>query len=155
MLKDLGGDVNDVVMGSVQRIETAAMRTRRERVLPGVRRRMQVDDYSCCVQCAMSILEFSSHDYTKAQLKKPLRTTKPSGTSDEQTLAFHAQARFGIRRTSRAALTTRLRTAVTGVPVPVGRASSPSPDIACSNVLFPTRAWPETPMLIVSRQKRA
>ena len=49
----------------------------------------------------------------------------------------------------------RLRTAVTGCPLPVGICSSPRPDSDCSSVLLPLRARPLTPMLTVRRDTRA
>ncbi|HVH23763.1 MAG TPA: hypothetical protein VNA11_15035 [Pseudonocardia sp.] len=48
----------------------------------------------------------------------------------------------------------RLRTAVTGSPLPVGIWPSPRPEMLCSRVLLPTRACPLTPMLIVVRENR-
>jgi ABC-type bacteriocin/lantibiotic exporter with double-glycine peptidase domain len=101
VIGNLAGDLADATVEGVQKAEERVRRQRGDRVLRNFPRRVQLDDYSCGTQCAMSILEYFRFEYTASELKKALGTTKRSGTRDDRIIAFMREHGLKARRTSR------------------------------------------------------
>lgn len=78
--KDVAVELLSAAARRAQRMEQQLRRRSGDEVLDGFPRVIQLDKYSCGVQCTKAILSYFGHDLIASDLQRELRTTKRAGT---------------------------------------------------------------------------